>query len=306
MHKVLVHFVDEVPLTRYLAAFCVVVLGCGGLYSILTPYGHGTQVSPLGLLNGIYFSIVTISSLGYGDFQPVGFSKAIACFEVLFGLSFMGIVVARMTSRRLSHHVRRLYISDAQKRLDDFSEKFSSLKIRFIDDMKALGSLYQKTPQPRPPGDNKEQILSGFRNALSRLQASTVALEAYFSSEVEHEKYFSIIPSESVRRVGTIVDELFWQLGQIIISLPAEGRSEVLDGTCRQMISETMSAQQGTCRLVLDHCQEPESVKCFRRIQETCKSVLDGYFSTPPEGKPAGQPDQRPPTSDAPQYPGSP
>ena len=39
--------------------------------------GHGLSVPDIDLLTAFYFSIVTFSSLGYGDIVPVGFSRLI-------------------------------------------------------------------------------------------------------------------------------------------------------------------------------------------------------------------------------------
>ena len=133
------YLIEEVSLRAYLVVFAVVVIGCGWLYSYLTAHGHGVNASPLGFLDGVFFSIVTVTSLGYGDLYPVGFSRVIAGAEVLFGLAFMGIMIAKVTSRRLSYHVQRLFVSDAQRRLDDFEEKFATMQVPLIEVTKQLG-----------------------------------------------------------------------------------------------------------------------------------------------------------------------
>jgi len=70
------------------------------------------------------------------------------------------------------------------------------------------------------------------------MQVSSRALDSYFSSEVEHHSYFSIVPADSILRVGNVVDEVLYQLGQLIISLPAEAKLEILEGVLRQRIQE--------------------------------------------------------------------
>lgn len=52
----------------------------------------------IGWRDCIYFSIVTITSLGYGDIQPMGYSRAIASMEVLCGLVLVGFAVGKLTS----------------------------------------------------------------------------------------------------------------------------------------------------------------------------------------------------------------
>lgn len=51
----------------------------------------GDSIEVKSLLDYIYFSIVTATTLGYGDFHPVGIGKAIASLEAIFG-TFMWAV----------------------------------------------------------------------------------------------------------------------------------------------------------------------------------------------------------------------
>lgn len=47
----------------------------------------------------LYFSLVTITTLGYGDITPVhGFARALASLEAVTGVFFMAVVVARLIS----------------------------------------------------------------------------------------------------------------------------------------------------------------------------------------------------------------
>jgi hypothetical protein len=46
------------------------------------------------LYNTQYYSIVTFTTLGYGDIAPLGFVKIFAAFEALFGLITMGFLLA--------------------------------------------------------------------------------------------------------------------------------------------------------------------------------------------------------------------
>jgi len=48
-------------------------------------------------LNSCYFSIVTFTTLGYGDLTPTGGLKVIAAFEALFVAITMGFLVAGLT-----------------------------------------------------------------------------------------------------------------------------------------------------------------------------------------------------------------
>lgn len=47
-------------------------------------------------LNHIYFSAVTFSTLGFGDYSPLGYGKAFAAIEAMIGNLHLGIMVATL------------------------------------------------------------------------------------------------------------------------------------------------------------------------------------------------------------------
>jgi hypothetical protein len=65
---------------------------------------HGIQGTEPGaefdMLAAVYFSIVTETTLGYGDYRPLGISRVLVSIHVLLGLGFAGIIVAKITSAR--------------------------------------------------------------------------------------------------------------------------------------------------------------------------------------------------------------
>ena len=53
-----------------------------------------TGISPAGSpLDHVYFSAVTFSTLGFGDYSPVGFGKAAAAFQAMLGNIHLGFLV---------------------------------------------------------------------------------------------------------------------------------------------------------------------------------------------------------------------
>ena len=67
-----------------------------GLVSNSGPIGTGG----LGLVEAIYFSSVTATSVGYGDIVPHGAARVVAVIEAIAGLVIFGCVVSKFVSRR--------------------------------------------------------------------------------------------------------------------------------------------------------------------------------------------------------------
>lgn len=73
----------------------------------------------------LYFSIVTFTSLGYGDFAPVGFGRVVASALVFWGLSTIALVIGKVASERSQTSLLLLHRSDVEKRLSGYSEAFA-------------------------------------------------------------------------------------------------------------------------------------------------------------------------------------
>jgi hypothetical protein len=95
-----------------MTAFCFAVA-----YFILSFGGNGGH-APSGLTampmlhrlgNSIYFSIITATTVGYGDIIPQGFSKILAAIEGVFGFLLFGIFIAKLVSRREEIALRQIH-----------------------------------------------------------------------------------------------------------------------------------------------------------------------------------------------------
>lgn len=301
--RALIFLVEGISTLWYIVGFVVVVILFGFAYTWLTPMGHGIgqnlePLSDITFFMGIYFSVVTISSLGYGHMYPIGFSKALACIEVLIGLAIIGIMIAKVTSQRLSHHVSRLFSADAQKRLEDITAKFDNSQLTLHAIMPKLETAYQSVPgQASPSTEDKTVLISNFQEAINDLQSECVKLSDYFLLESEQDNYFRNVPMSAVARVGNSIDDAFMTLGQLIISVPIQARSEILDSHNRQIIFEAIDSQKKVCNLVDQYATDQNALNVFRRIEETCEQVPASYLAVPEES----QPDQVLQSTDEPQ-----
>ncbi|WP_164219869.1 potassium channel family protein [Virgibacillus sp. YIM 98842] len=87
--------------------FIIVITGFGLIYFILSFQGiilveHGElrQVSVLGtLIHSLYFSGVTMLTIGYGDITPIGIGRLIAVLQALIGYILPTAFVLRLVQR---------------------------------------------------------------------------------------------------------------------------------------------------------------------------------------------------------------
>lgn len=263
--KGLIDRVEKISTLCYILIFAMAVIGFGLLYYLLTQYGHGIGrdneiLDNATFLTGIYFSIVTISSLGYGDMHPMGISKVLACLEVLFGLVMIGVMIAKVTSYR----VERIYSSDAQKRLENFAEGFNKSQRDFTEIMTNFEA-------------------TRFEEIVRTFQAQCTAFSGYFLDAATQGDYFRIVPSSAIKQVGSAVDNAFSELERIM------GSPRVIAEIPSRLISEAIDAQRKVCRLVSQYA-DGDAHGVFQSIESTC-THLENYLA-PPEDLEPDDPDE--------------
>lgn len=284
----------------------VILFGC--LYTYLTPRGHGIGQNlnplpditfPTNILTGIYFSTVTISSLGYGDMHPMGFSKVLACIEVLLGLVLIGIMIAKVTSQSLSDRVESLFISDAQRRLEDIATKFDASRDQLDEIMPELENAYQAALGQTPIEDN-DGLLSGFWKIISTLRSNCVALRSYFSIETKRGNYFQSVPAEALELVGNAVNGAFLILVRCINTLSPQEMAEI-----QRNLEAVIDVQKQVCTLIAEHATAPDTLKeVFQHIETNCNLLEKSCLAVPEDAVlEESQPDQIPQGTDQLQEP---
>jgi hypothetical protein len=94
------------------------------MYMVGATYGWGLKqgTEPVtDFWSCLYFSIVTFTSLGFGDLRPVGYGRMLASLEVIVGLTVFGLAVAKLSSYKQSYLLNQLYARDVQSKLDQFA-----------------------------------------------------------------------------------------------------------------------------------------------------------------------------------------
>lgn len=118
-----------------------------GLVETYAPEGNVT------FLDALYFSVVSLSSLGYGDIRPLGFSRFLAGAEVIVGLSFFGIMVAKISSVRQDYILRRMY----------YSELIDGRLEEFVHQLEEHRKLYLASSSLLLSGDVEPELTTTFR-----------------------------------------------------------------------------------------------------------------------------------------------
>jgi hypothetical protein len=79
--------IENVSYGRIGLYILIIITICSLYFWIASSYFQGTNNPTLSIFDSFYFSIITFTTLGYGDIAPIGFGKIVASFEVLSGLT---------------------------------------------------------------------------------------------------------------------------------------------------------------------------------------------------------------------------
>jgi hypothetical protein len=174
--------IDRLSALALVVGSALLLLSFAILYLVATRFDQGIAATypnahAASFWDCLYFSVVTFSSLGYGDFRPVGLSRILASLEVFSGLSVLGLAIAKLSSVRQGYYAQRLYSTSCQERLDKFSQGF-------VDLAKAAAL---------PAADIAEIV--------HNINHYCVALLNYLKYESENGTFFDDVPIRPVRRV---------------------------------------------------------------------------------------------------------
>jgi hypothetical protein len=112
----------------------------------------------------LYFSVVTFTSLGFGDLRPVGYGRMLAGLEVVVGLTFFGLAVAKLSSYKQSYLLNQLYARDIQGKLDQFA---MNLRAHRFSCKELSGVLKTKGA----PGHRTSELIWEVRSEVHRIRA---------------------------------------------------------------------------------------------------------------------------------------
>jgi hypothetical protein len=145
---------------------------------------NGLSAGQVDLMTALYFSIVTFSSLGYGDIVPVGYSRLIAMAEVILGLLFIGTLVSKLVSMRQERLLTRLY------RMEYISH-FRSIRLELASRQHALEEASLKlfhAPDDKEHLNEVEELFKGKTNIIREINSTLTGLIGFFEAEKRREE----------------------------------------------------------------------------------------------------------------------
>jgi len=96
--------VDTEHISAALCVYFLVGLGFGAFFASLDYLQPGSlsgarTAGALGIADSVYFSFVTLATLGYGDIVPASLAaRSLAVLEAVFGQLYLAVLVARLVS----------------------------------------------------------------------------------------------------------------------------------------------------------------------------------------------------------------
>jgi Ion channel len=110
--------------------FLILILPFSLLYNLI-PHGFNKQI--YSYWDALYFSIVTVTTLGYGDIAPIlPYTKVIASLESILGLVFFGISINVILEYRNRKEYKRLF----QTALQMVDKLIEQLKVSYEGEIK--------------------------------------------------------------------------------------------------------------------------------------------------------------------------
>lgn len=125
--------IDKTSYSILMLSAILIILISSYYFSSLATNGNGLTNSKneivVSFFDCMYFSIVTFTSLGYGDFLPNGYGKLVSCLVVFLGLIIIALLVGKVASERQYSMLLLMHTSDCQRRLKEFQNELKKSNV---------------------------------------------------------------------------------------------------------------------------------------------------------------------------------
>ena len=187
--KKLLETLDAIKLRFLILGSVASLIAFASLYYFGSLHGWGLKESGQAYISFgscLYFSVVTFTSLGFGDLVPVSVGRFLAGVEVVLGLTIFGLAVAKLSSYKQSYLLNQLYARDIQGKLDLFAEE-----------LRAHRSACKRMTLALKKKDTQTQ---GLGKIIENVKTDLTRIRAFVSFETRNGYLLSNTPTGSITR----------------------------------------------------------------------------------------------------------
>ncbi|MFH0876317.1 MAG: potassium channel family protein [archaeon] len=205
--KKFMRFYQEASYKKLIVIWISIIIVFAVLYYFLTSYsvesrldyrGEYVEKGWHGLLNSVYFSFITTTTLGYGDIAPLGLSKVLAILEVIIGITMNGIIIAKLVSTKEEVILEELYDLT-------FTEKIDRLRANLYYDRVNISSFIQKIEANKIDKINDEGIDILYLNLESHL----LDLKDFLQKQTSESDFLKKIDTYKTRLILKSIEIVF-------------------------------------------------------------------------------------------------
>ena len=186
------------------------------------------------------------------------------------------MLIAKLTSSRLSYHVKRLYISDSHRQLYRYQSKIRAIQSEINNLIRSALSQLIETPSGKDiPSDKSAQSIQDrirrtFLKTFSELSKVINDLKSYINTESKSGDYFSEISSEIIKELGNTISEIVNQTHQFLIGISQEKRVRLLFGDPGKHYSMLLLYIKELCAIILKYSKDNQIKLTFSTIETGC------------------------------------
>lgn len=276
---------NKICIWQLFITFILVVIIFAILFYSLTPGINGINLVTkqyFGFFDSLYFSSVTISTLGYGDLQPLGYSRLLSVIEVFLGFIIMGLLLAKLTSGRISSHVRFLYLNECHQQLSGYSNLFKDI----ITELEKIVNDYNNVLYETPSLLNNKNRLTAHQKQLNAAKdryqqsflsfdKSVLGLKSYVETEVKNGPFLFEVSPNILKDNGNLLNELVNKLTSQFTGMHEDNKNHLLSGNSAKVIDKCIKAVKGICVTVLKESGDVYLKITYSELQNSCKIFQD-------------------------------
>ena len=169
----LLHLIDQLSLRRWLSLWLGSVILSAGFYCVASFFLEGNGIrntihseldATVSFPTALYFSCVTTTTLGYGDYAPEGLSRFVAIFQALLGMIVVGVVISKMLSR----HQEQMIQDTNQIALDERTARVLTGLHAELLEFQAIQAIGTSQKLSEQADSSRERLLRRWENAQLR------------------------------------------------------------------------------------------------------------------------------------------